>query len=135
VRICRAGQPGGGRKIARTVFEGCERLKEFPWLGRASMSMPGRRESVFPSLPYIAVYRVTSDTIEVIRIFHGAQNWPYDRRSSSCYTPRNSPCNALQEDRGLEIGDTVEPASQPSALCDLTWAWDFGLPPSAATEL
>jgi plasmid stabilization system protein ParE len=43
--------------------------------------MSGRRELVFPPLPYIAVYQIrrVSDqesVIEISRIFHGAQDWP-----------------------------------------------------------
>jgi plasmid stabilization system protein ParE len=38
--------------------------------------MNGRRELTFPSLPYIAVYQVKQDAIEISRIFHAAQDWP-----------------------------------------------------------
>jgi hypothetical protein len=31
--------------------------------------MPGRRELVFPGLPYIVVYRVTEQAVEISRIF------------------------------------------------------------------
>jgi toxin ParE1/3/4 len=36
----------------------------------------GRRELVFSPLPYIVVYRVTGQVVEISRIFHGAQDWP-----------------------------------------------------------
>jgi len=35
-----------------------------------------RDELVFAPLPYIVVYRVKSGTVEIARIYHGAQNWP-----------------------------------------------------------
>jgi plasmid stabilization system protein ParE len=38
--------------------------------------MSGRRELTFPPLPYIAVYQVKQDTVEISRIFHAAQDWP-----------------------------------------------------------
>jgi plasmid stabilization system protein ParE len=38
--------------------------------------MLGRRELIFPPLPYIVVYLITSDVVEISRIFHGAQDWP-----------------------------------------------------------
>ena len=38
--------------------------------------MSGRRELAFPSLPYIAVYQVKENAVEISRVFHGAQNWP-----------------------------------------------------------
>jgi len=37
--------------------------------------MAGRRELLFPPLPYIAVYQV-KDAVEISRIYHGAQDWP-----------------------------------------------------------
>jgi plasmid stabilization system protein ParE len=37
--------------------------------------MAGRREWVFSPLPYIAVYQVTEDAVEISRIYHGAQDW------------------------------------------------------------
>jgi len=30
---------------------------------------------VFPPLPYIVVYLVTEEAVEITRIFHGAQDW------------------------------------------------------------
>ncbi len=45
-------------------------------LGRASSRMNGWRELVFAPLPYIAIYRVSDEVIEIARVFHGAQDWP-----------------------------------------------------------
>jgi plasmid stabilization system protein ParE len=63
-------------RAARTIYEGCDGLKEFPRVGRTSRRMPGWRELVFSSLPYIVVYPVTEEAVEITRIFHGAQDWP-----------------------------------------------------------
>ena len=68
--------PEAARRVARTIYDGCARLKDFPQLGRASSRIPGRRELVFAPLPYIAVYQVTEQAVEISRIFHGAQSWP-----------------------------------------------------------
>ena len=78
-RICERIEPDNpeaARRVARTIYEGCARLKEFPNRGRASNRMAGWRELVFAPLPYIAVYRVTDEAIEISRIIHGAQDWP-----------------------------------------------------------
>ena len=64
------------RRVARTIYEGCASLQAFPNLGRTSLRLAGRRELVFPPLPYIVVYQVTQETVEISRIFHGAQDWP-----------------------------------------------------------
>jgi plasmid stabilization system protein ParE len=36
----------------------------------------GTRELVFPGLPYIVVYQMQDQIVEVVRIYHGAQDWP-----------------------------------------------------------
>jgi plasmid stabilization system protein ParE len=59
----------------QTLYDGCASLSEFPDRGRISR-MHGRRELVFAPLPYIAVYRVKDQTVEIIRIYHSAQDWP-----------------------------------------------------------
>ena len=78
-RICERierDDPKAARRVARAVYEGCGRLADFPYLGRGSTRMPGRRELIFSNFPYIAVYQVTEHAVEISRIFHGAQDWP-----------------------------------------------------------
>ena len=36
----------------------------------------GTRELVMSPLPYIVVYTVRGDAVYVVRILHGAQQWP-----------------------------------------------------------
>jgi len=63
------------RRVAVTIYEGISSLTQFPHRGR-----PGRklntRELIFPGLPFLAVYRVRAEVIEINRILHGAQIWP-----------------------------------------------------------
>ena len=68
--------PDAGRRVARTIYDECGRLKDFPNLGRASRRMARRRELTVAPLPYIVVYQVKPDAVEISRIFHGAQDWP-----------------------------------------------------------
>lgn len=68
--------PEAARRVAHTIYEECGRLANFPYLGRTSRRMIGWRELTFAPLPYIAVYRITPNAIEISRIFHGAQDWP-----------------------------------------------------------
>ncbi len=78
-RICERierDNPEAARRVAQTIYVGCDGLRDFPYRGRSSLRMAGRRELVFPPLPYIAVYQVTERGIEISRIFHGAQDWP-----------------------------------------------------------
>jgi plasmid stabilization system protein ParE len=57
-RICErieVDNPEAARRVARTIYEWCGGLKDFPRVGRTSRRMPGWRELVFPPLPYIVV--------------------------------------------------------------------------------
>ena len=47
----------------------------FPNRGRAGKK-EGTRELVMAPLPYIVVYTVREDVVYVVRILHGAQQWP-----------------------------------------------------------
>lgn len=77
-RICswiERDHPDAAARVAKTIYDRCGQLEEFPFLGRESTRMAGWRELVFPSLPYIVVYRIKEDTVEISRIFHAAQDW------------------------------------------------------------
>jgi hypothetical protein len=48
-RICERiemDNPEAATRVARTIYEGCDRLKQFPRVGRTSCGMPGWRECV-----------------------------------------------------------------------------------------
>jgi toxin ParE1/3/4 len=61
------------RETVRAIYDGCGALKSFPHRGRPRR-MSGRRELAFS--PYIAVYQVKENAVEISRIYHGAQDWP-----------------------------------------------------------
>jgi toxin ParE1/3/4 len=67
--------PAAARRVALAIHEGISSLMQFPQRGR-----PGRklhtRELVFSGLPFLVVYRIREDVIEINRILHGAQQWP-----------------------------------------------------------
>ena len=57
----------------RKLYDAVRALKDAPYRGR-----PGReretREILFPPMPYVAVYRVRDQSIEVLRVYHASQN-------------------------------------------------------------
>jgi toxin ParE1/3/4 len=67
--------PTAASKVGDTIYEGCESLLKFPRRGRKGR-IDGTRELIFPGLPYIVVYRVLDEIVELVRIYHGAQDWP-----------------------------------------------------------
>jgi toxin ParE1/3/4 len=50
-------------------------LLQFPETGRPGR-IEGTRELVISRTPYIAAYRITGETVRILRVLHGAQLWP-----------------------------------------------------------
>jgi len=77
-RICdyvAGDRPEAARRIAIDILRAVDGLDTFPNRGR-----PGRveetRELVLAPLPFVAVDEVLENEVEVLRILHGAQQWP-----------------------------------------------------------
>jgi addiction module RelE/StbE family toxin len=64
--------PTAALRVVRALYKGVTALRRFPRRGRFGRE-PGTRELVFAPHPYIAVYRVSNDVVEIVRIRHGAQ--------------------------------------------------------------
>jgi plasmid stabilization system protein ParE len=62
------------RRVALSVYERVSALAEFPERGRPGRKS-GTRELILAGLPYLAVYRLRGDAVEILRILHGAQDW------------------------------------------------------------
>ena len=57
-------------------IEACvEGLARIPEMGRPGR-IKGTRELVISRTPYIAAYRIAGGTLRVLRVLHGAQQWP-----------------------------------------------------------
>jgi toxin ParE1/3/4 len=79
-RICdyiAESRPDAARRVAQSVVERIGTLKAFPNLGRDGR-VQGTREITFPPLPFVAIYEVLEKQGEVwvLRLLHGAQQWP-----------------------------------------------------------
>ena len=70
----REDNPVIARRVVRTLYDGIIGLKTFPHRGRIGREKD-TRELVITPLPYVVVYRVSPELIEVVRIWHGAQDW------------------------------------------------------------
>ncbi|WP_419779888.1 type II toxin-antitoxin system RelE/ParE family toxin [Maridesulfovibrio sp.] len=56
-------------RIAVQIRKSTESLDAFPQLGRDG-TVSGTRELVIPKLPYICVYRIKNNRVEIIRFLH-----------------------------------------------------------------
>jgi toxin ParE1/3/4 len=71
-------QHSGGpaaRHVALAIHEEIDLLAKFPEFGRTGRKT-GTRELVLSRLPYIAIYRIHLDSVQILRILHGARRWP-----------------------------------------------------------
>ncbi len=67
--------PEQARQLALRICEAAGSLSQFPNVGRLGRK-PGTRELVLSGIPFLAVYRVRKDVVEIARILHGARRWP-----------------------------------------------------------
>jgi toxin ParE1/3/4 len=72
VRYIQQDDPAAARDVAQTLLDRIEKLATFPGVGRPG-EVKGTRELV--SSPYVVVYRYTDEMVEILHIWHGAQDW------------------------------------------------------------
>ncbi len=66
--------PQFAESTVRTIYQGILALKTLPSQGRPGQHA-GTRELVITPLPYVVVYRVKAEAVEILHIYHGAQDW------------------------------------------------------------
>jgi toxin ParE1/3/4 len=67
--------PDRAQDLIGRVYDAPNSLLTFPHRGRPGKRV-GTRELVLAPLPYVVVYTVRADVVFVVRILHGAQQWP-----------------------------------------------------------
>jgi toxin ParE1/3/4 len=70
-----ADNPQAAITLDERIEECILNLVQFPLMGRTGR-IEGTRELVINRTPYVAAYRVTGETITILRVLHGAQQWP-----------------------------------------------------------
>jgi toxin ParE1/3/4 len=70
----RRDNPEAADRQIELVKASVQRISIFPMMGRSGMRA-GTREFAVPGTPYIVVYRVREERIEILAVLHGAQNW------------------------------------------------------------
>ncbi len=70
-----ARNPDAAELVSSEILRVVEGLLEFPKRGK-----PGRvketRELVISGLPYVVVYLLANENVVILRVLHGAQDWP-----------------------------------------------------------
>lgn len=75
VEFIRKENASAAQRVANAIYEHVGSLSSFPQLGRQGR-VEGTREMPVPSLPFIVIYRVIQDAVEIAGVIHGAQRWP-----------------------------------------------------------
>ena len=63
--------------VDERIVAAVRRLIDFPASGRVGR-IAGTRELVIGGTPYVAAYAITEARVRVMRVLHGAQEWPED---------------------------------------------------------
>jgi toxin ParE1/3/4 len=75
IEYIRRENAAAAQRVAKTIYENVSSLGLFPHRGRLGR-VEGTRELPVPSLPFLVIYRVTQEAVEVAGVIHGAQRWP-----------------------------------------------------------
>jgi toxin ParE1/3/4 len=65
--------PSAAQALAQRVWDAAKNLCDHPGMGRIG-HIAGTREWVVSDTPYIIVYRVKDESVEILRIWHGRRN-------------------------------------------------------------
>jgi toxin ParE1/3/4 len=66
--------PVAAQALAQRVWDAAQNLCEHPRMGRPG-HVDGTREWIVKDSPYLIVYRVRDEDVEILRMWHGRQNW------------------------------------------------------------
>ena len=72
VRHIQQDNPTSASAVAQAIIDRIQQLASLPGIGRPG-EVQGTRELV--SAPYVIVYRSTEEIVEILHIWHGAQDW------------------------------------------------------------
>jgi toxin ParE1/3/4 len=67
--------PAAARRMVARIREAASRLRRSPQMGRRGR-ITDTRELVIAGTPYIVVYRVEGEQVQMVAVIHAAQRWP-----------------------------------------------------------
>ncbi len=70
-----ADSPQSAVIVDERISAAVGRLKKSPGIGRPGR-VEGTRELVIDRTPYVAAYQIADNSVRILRVLHGAQQWP-----------------------------------------------------------
>ena len=77
-----ADNPAAAVLIDKRIVAAARRLLDFSASGRVRR-IDGTRELVIHGTPYLAPYAIIETTVRILRVLHGAQEWPVHGTSTA----------------------------------------------------
>lgn len=68
-------KPSAADRMGGIVERNTSMLAQWPKMGRPG-HLPALRELAIVGTPFIAVYKLIGERVEIVRLLHGAQKWP-----------------------------------------------------------
>ena len=72
-----ADNPRAAAAVDQRISDRVNVLQRLPRSGRPGR-VEGTRELVITRTPYIAAYRITGDTVRILRVLNSSRRWPDD---------------------------------------------------------
>jgi addiction module RelE/StbE family toxin len=70
-----AENPSSAIMVDERIVAAARRLIDFPASGRVGR-IGGMRELAINGTPYVSAYAVTQSAVRILRVLHGAREWP-----------------------------------------------------------
>jgi addiction module RelE/StbE family toxin len=67
--------PDAARRVVSRLWKAVRMLAKHPEIGRPGR-VHGTRELVVADTPFIVPYRLVGSEIQILRVLHGARDWP-----------------------------------------------------------
>jgi toxin ParE1/3/4 len=67
--------PAAAERVVRRIHDSIYRTSRMPKAGRLG-GVAGTREITVSGTPYLVAYLIVEDSMHVLAILHGAQEWP-----------------------------------------------------------
>jgi len=67
--------PAAAQAVAERIAYAAHLLLTQPWIGRSGR-IEGTREWVVKKTPYLLVYAIESDLVQIVAVIHSKQRWP-----------------------------------------------------------
>lgn len=68
--------PTRADELIERILAAIDVLERYPQMGRPGR-VAGTRELVIAGTPFIVVYRIHADQVQILSVLHAARKWPY----------------------------------------------------------